>query len=194
MTRPDTLTTAPSAKDYEREAYNIHPGCWAVDAVHPLSTLLGSCVAVWLYDPELRLGGMNHFLLPTRQSIQNEEDLVLAGDYAMEVLVNAMLSRGVRKERLVAKAFGGGNVVSSIRLAIGASNVAFAQEWLQREGVRLLASDFGGPWSRKVIGVPQTGEVFCRRSPAPLILDAVREEAEYEQILSRPPGGDIELF
>lgn len=194
MTWPNARKSTPTARDYERLAYNIHPGGWAVNTERPLSTLLGSCVAVWLHDPEAGLGGMNHFLLPTRLDFRNEEDVVLAGDYAMEALLNAMLNRGARKEGLVAKAFGGGNVVSSIRLAIGTRNATFAQEWLQREGIRLLASDFGGPWSRKVIGVPQTGEVYCRRSPIPLPIDQVCEEAEYEQAISRPADDRTELF
>jgi len=185
-----------TGKDFERLAFNINPGGWAVETERPISTLLGSCVAVCLYDPKLRLGGMNHFLLPSKHTgASDDTDVVLAGDYAMEVLVNAMLAKGARKERLLAKAFGGGNIVSSIRMAIGDRNAEFATEWLAREGIPLTASDFGGPWSRKVLCVPNTGDAFCRRSPVnQAAAEVVKAEAAYEQSLAAPKVKRVELF
>jgi chemotaxis protein CheD len=113
----------------------------------------------------------------------------------MEVLVNAMLAKGARKDRLVAKAFGGGNIVSSIRMAIGERNAEFAVDWLAREGIPLLASDFGGPWSRKVVCVPKTGDAFCRRSPVnQSMADVAKAEAAYESSLLKPKTNRIELF
>ena len=64
-------------------------------------------------------------------------DIIMNGDYSMEVLVNGLLNRGAKKIRLVAKAFGGGTIISSIRMAIGERNSSFAQEWLEREGAEL---------------------------------------------------------
>lgn len=191
-----TESQPSSAKDFERLAFNINPGGWAVETERPISTLLGSCVAVCLFDPKLRLGGMNHFLLPSKHTGAGDDtDVVLAGDYAMEVLVNAMLAKGAHKNRLVAKAFGGGNIVSSIRMAIGDRNAEFAVEWLTREGIQLTASDFGGPWSRKVVWVPNTGEAFCRRSPVnQAVTEVVKAEAAYEQSLAAAKVKRVELF
>ncbi|HMX16613.1 MAG TPA: chemotaxis protein CheD [Rhodocyclaceae bacterium] len=188
-----------SAKDLERQAININPGGWAVDKQRPIATLLGSCVAVCLFDPLFKLGGMNHFLLPSRSGSHADTDVVLAGDYAMEVLVNAMLAKGARKDRMVAKAFGGGTIVSNIRMAIGERNAEFAKEWLAREGVVLAASDFLGPWSRKVILDPATGDVWCRRMPVTqaVAAEVTRAESVYEQTLEKPvpvAGKKIELF
>lgn len=182
-----------TGEDFERLALNLNPGDWAVESERPISTLLGSCVAVCLYDPVFRLGGMNHFLLPSKRAGNSEDSgALLAGDHAMETLLNAMLAKGARKERLVAKAFGGGNIVSSILTSIGDRNAEFALEWLAGKGIPLCASDFGGEWSRKVICVPQTGEVFCRRSPVNQAADELsRVEAVYEQALigQRMSGG-----
>jgi chemotaxis protein CheD len=191
-----TTENRSTGKDFERLALNINPGGWAVGTERPISTLLGSCVAVCLYDPKLLLGGMNHFLLPSKKvGAGDDTDVVLAGDYAMEVLVNAMLAKGAHKDRMVAKAFGGGNIVSSIRMAIGDRNVEFATEWLAREGIPLTASDFGGPWSRKVLCVPNTGEAFCRRSPVnQAVAEAVKAEAVYEQSLIAANAKKVELF
>ena len=189
-----------SGKDLERIARNINPGGWAIETDHPIATLLGSCVAVCLFDPKLKLGGMNHFLLPSRSNASHADtDVVLSGDFAMEILVNGLLGKGVSKSRLVAKAFGGGTIVSSIRMAIGVRNSEFAQEWLEREGIPLVASDFGGPWSRKVVFVPENGDAFCRRRPTTQA-DAtavVKAELDYETSLALPKKTaekKIELF
>lgn len=192
----------PTARELERIAININPGGWSVQTERPIATLLGSCVAVCFYDPKLRLAGMNHFLLPSRSSGKlADEDIVLNGDYAMEVLRNAMYAKGASPSRLVAKAFGGGNIVNSIQMAIGERNAEFAKAWLEREGIPLVASDFGGPWSRKVIIDPVTGDAFCRRNPInqPDVQAIVRAESEYEKslIVPRAPAAaekKIELF
>lgn len=195
------LPAVHDPKELERRARNINPGGWAVESERPITTLLGSCVAVCLYDPKLRLAGMNHFLLPSRaKSAGDDDDVILAGDYSMEVLLNTMLSKGAAKQRIVAKAFGGGTIVTSILMAIGQRNADFAQEWLKREGIPLAAQDFGGAWSRKVIFTPDGGDAFCRRLPiAQIEVQAVvKAEREYEQSLVRPAisAGEkkIELF
>lgn len=198
----NTVPPLRSGKELERLALNINPGGWSVQNERPISTLLGSCVAVCFYDPKLHLAGMNHFLLPSRtRSTLADEDIVLNGDYAMEVLLNAMYAKGAQRGRLVAKAFGGGNIVSSIRMAIGDRNAEFAREWLEREGIPLVASDFGGPWSRKVILEPMSGDAFCRRTTInqPEVIALVKAENDYEKALVVPktaPANEkkIELF
>jgi chemotaxis protein CheD len=156
---------------------------------------------VCLYDPKLRIGGMNHFLLPSKGSSANTDiDVIMNGDYSMEVLVNGLLNKGAHKARLVAKAFGGGTIVSSIRMAIGERNAAFAQEWLEREGIPLVASDFNGPWSRKIVFVPQNGDAYCRRiaTTQANAVEAAKAEQEYERSLAaqaqKTAVKKIELF
>lgn len=177
-----------SGKEYERIARNINPGGWAIETERPISTLLGSCVAVCLFDPQLSLGGMNHFLLPSTSGANADVDVILNGDYSMEVLVNGLLNKGANKSRLLAKAFGGGTIVSSIRMAIGERNSAFAHEWLARERIKLVASDFNGPWSRKIVFVPRSGEAFCRRIPTTQanVAAVATAEQEYELSMARP--------
>lgn len=189
-----------SGKELERVALNLNPGGWAIEIERPIATLLGSCVSVCLFDPKLRIGGMNHFLLPRGSHAgSNDQDVILNGDYSMEVLVNGLLNKGAHKSRLIAKAFGGGTIVSSIRMAIGERNAEFAQEWLERESIPLVASDFSGPWSRKIIFVPRTGDAFCRRIPTtqPDAAQVAKAELDYENSLAQPKksiGKKIELF
>lgn len=191
------LQAAADGRAWERVAKNISPGGWAVGSDGAIATLLGSCVSVCIYDGALRLGGMNHFLLPSRMGGDNAAaDIVLAGDYAMEVLVNALLARGARKDRMIAKAFGGGAIVGAIQMPIGQRNAAFAREWLEREHIPLVASDFGGPWPRKVICIPATGDAYCRRVPVTREgADALsRREQAYEQSLVAPAPRKVDLF
>ncbi|WP_374434287.1 chemotaxis protein CheD [Tabrizicola sp.] len=121
-----------------------------------LSTVLGSCVAVCLFDPSTGTGGMNHFLLPdggTSHDARSER----YGVHAMEQLINAILRLGARRASLVAKAFGGANM--SARLApIGDANACFTREFLATEGIPCLAESFGGTNARRVMFWPQTGK------------------------------------
>jgi chemotaxis protein CheD len=191
-----------SAKDIERYARNVHPGAWLIDAERPLATLLGSCVAVCLFDPQLRIGGINHFMLPDiRRSKYSDVDSLLSGNFAMEALLNALLVKGAKKPRLQAKAFGGGTIIDSedSALGIGQRNVDFARQWLSREGIALLSSDFLGPWSRKVVFLPFSGEAFCKRLLTNMATAEViaREERAYAATLlqkAKPAENKIELF
>jgi len=190
------------ARDIERLARNVHPGAWLIDAEQPLSTLLGSCVAVCLFDPLLRIGGINHFMLPDIQRRQyGDVDSLLSGNFAMEALLNGLLGKGAHKVRLQAKAFGGGTIIDCDdgSASIGQRNADFAREWLSREGIALLSSDFLGPWSRKVIFLPFSGEVFCKRLLTNMATAEViaREERAYAATLlqkSKPADNKIELF
>jgi chemotaxis protein CheD len=166
-----------------------------------LSTLLGSCVAVCLFDAQARLGGLNHFMLPNLQRSANSEvDSLLAGDYAMEALLNALLAQGAKKPRIQAKAFGGGTIIETAgqSLAIGQRNARFARDWLQREGIPVVASDFLGPWSRKLLFLPSNGDAWCKRIVTSHATAEViaREERAYAATLVKPKVADdnVELF
>lgn len=191
-----------SSQEIERVARTIHPGAWAIEPDRPLATLLGSCIAVCLFDPQARVGGLNHFMLPNiRRGSNDDVDSLLSGSYAMEALLNALLQRGAKKVRLQAKAFGGGTIIntSGPLMSIGARNAEFTKEWLARESIPLLASDFLGPWSRKVLFIPTTGDVFCRRMVTNMATADViaREENSYANRLLQKPKTEekkIELF
>ena len=189
-------------KEIERYARVVQPGAWLVDSEKPMATLLGSCVAVCLFDPLLKIGGINHFMLPEMGRRKNGEiDSLLSGNFAMETLLNALLVKGAKKVRLQAKAFGGGTIIDTDggTPSIGLRNANFAKEWLAREGIALCSSDFLGPWSRKVVFLPFNGEAFCKRLVTTMANSEViaREERAYAQTLrQKPKAADhrVELF
>jgi len=124
-----------------------------------IHTLLGSCVAACLYDPDAGVAGMNHFLLANRRYPQ-EMALCLSeagryGIHAMELLINEMLRRGARRNGIRCKAFGGGQVVGGTRYGdsfpcVGSVNERFIREFLSNEGIPLVASDLGGDSGRVI--------------------------------------------
>lgn len=134
----------------------IAPGEYYATVRDPvISTLLGSCVAACLYDPERKIIGMNHFLLASKQyaeknfSVHSEAGRY--GVYSMELLINMMLKRGADRRALRAKAFGGGTVVEmgkNSMFQIGAENIKFIRNFLEQEKIPLVASDLGGKEGR----------------------------------------------
>ncbi|ODU62152.1 MAG: hypothetical protein ABT05_08040 [Lautropia sp. SCN 66-9] len=179
-------TAMPGLKQIELAARVIHPGGWAVETEQPLATLLGSCVAVCLFDEKLRAAQAG-----------DDPDVVLAGDYAMDVLVNAMLARGANRRRLVAKAFGGANVSRAIQASIGEKNAEFTVKWLDGAGIPLVASDFGGQWPRKLVLLPDTGDAYCRRqmTAGNGLQKLLNDEYRYRKRLDSDNGRSrVELF
>lgn len=129
-------------------------------ADQPLTTVLGSCVAVCLFDAERKIGGMNHFLLPNGKTDAGECNRY--GVNAMEQVINELLKAGARKDRLQAKAFGGARMTTGLS-NIGAANAQFATDFLAREGVPCLQTEFGGDQARRIYFAPTTGQVECHQ-------------------------------
>src|SRR5690606_39636179 len=140
------VATAP-AGDYfdtalQTRAIRLLPADYlATDQPVALVTLLGSCVAACLYDPVLGLGGMNHFMLPGGD---NNATSARYGMNAMELLINDLLKRGARRQRLQAKVFGGGNVLSGFHShPIGTRNADFGIDCLAAERMPGIARGRG---------------------------------------------------
>ena len=124
-----------------------------------IQTILGSCVAVCLRDPVLRLGGMNHILLP--DSGGGRIGAASFGASDMERLMNALLKRGAVRGRLEAKVFGGAAVVAGLS-DIGARNAAFVRSFLAAEGIATLSENVGGDRARQVRFWPESGRAQHR--------------------------------
>jgi len=129
---------------------------------HKVSTILGSCVAVCLYDPVLKYGGINHFMLP----FWNGQGLASPkyGNIAIERLVEKMISLGSNKSNIKAKVFGGGEVIETniSQFHIGERNIKLAIEMLEDLRIPVVAKSVGGKLGRKIEYSTETGEVKQR--------------------------------
>ncbi len=117
-----------------------------------LTTILGSCVAACMRDPVTRVGGMNHFLLP---GAAGDEGLRY-GVQSMELLVNALLRRGARRERLEVKLFGGAHLFDGLS-NVGAQNSEFGERFLRDEGLQYVGGSLRGDRARRIQYWPGSG-------------------------------------
>jgi chemotaxis protein CheD len=124
-----------------------------------VDTVLGSCVAVCLFDQKLKIGGINHFMLP----LWNGNGLASPkfGNIATEKLIEKMLKNGSSVNNLVAKVFGGANQMNS-SMNIGARNIEIAKEVLANHGISIIAENVGGNVGRKLKYHTGTGQVMMK--------------------------------
>jgi chemotaxis protein CheD len=131
----------------------LHPGQLHAAAGRGLiTTLLGSCVSVCLFDPIRGVGGANHFLLPHYASGAHASPRY--GPPAIYALLDRLLRLGAERTRLEAKVFGGACVLEGMRAGprqLGVSNVEVARAVLGQEGIPVRAEDVGGTLGRKVV-------------------------------------------
>jgi chemotaxis receptor (MCP) glutamine deamidase CheD len=153
-----------------------------IGAVHASSepllikTLVGSCIAVCLFDPVRQVGGMNHFMLPLGTAHELHPDARRFGAQAMDCLIAAMMKAGAHRQRLIAKVFGGAHVLHLPESEIGIpqQNIAFIRAFLGEENITIASEDLGGFVPREVHCYTNTGHVFVRRITGPEGLERVR--------------------
>ena len=182
----------------------IHQGDCLVGGEEDLtfSTLLGSCVSACVRDTEARVGGMNHFLLaePSGNARDRYGASARYGAFAMEQLINKVLTRGSgRKANLEIKIFGGG-LINSTLTDIGAKNIEFVHEFLSNEGYPVAGEDVGGNYARRVMFKPYSGRAFVKRLDSIATSSVEKEELSIvrRRIAQAAPKlavqDDIELF
>ena len=155
---PSRSPRATSSRDGLHCKVNIIQGEYFVtdDPDVVVTTLLGSCVAACIRDPIARVGGINHFLLPGSEIRMNAGEAERYGVHLMELLVNGLLQRGARRDRLEAKLFGGARTIEGLS-DIGARNVAFAEKFLQNEDISVVGGSLGGGCGRRLQFWPVSG-------------------------------------
>ncbi|MDA8362276.1 MAG: chemoreceptor glutamine deamidase CheD [Gammaproteobacteria bacterium] len=182
-------------------AAKILPGEYYVTRTDELIvTVLGSCISACIRDPSVGVGGMNHFMLPMSSNTAGSWDAdglgasTRYGNYAMERLINDILKNGGSRRNLEVKAFGGGRMLAHMS-DIGKRNADFIRAYLETEGIRLRAEDFGDVYPRKVCYSPVTGRVLIKKLRT-LRNDTLlqRERAYLDEIEHRPVQGEITLF
>ena len=149
----------------------LQPGdYWFGGADTRIRTLLGSCVAITLWNPKKKLGAMCHIMLPQRMSANAQDGLDgRYADEAVELMLKDIKRAGCRPHDFEAKLFGGGYMLSSptIEGILPERNIEAAKKLIHRAGWSLMAEHTGGRGSRQVRFDIATGDVCMRFSPVP---------------------------
>lgn len=157
------MSALPLSVEPQKRVHFLHAGHLYI-APEPtiVTTILGSCVSVCLWDERAGVGGINHFLLPHR--IPSESSSARFGTLATHELIDALVLRGATTRTLRAKVFGGASiaVAASGPLAVGTKNAEVAMEILAERGIPVLAQSLGGSRGRKVVFHTDTGETLVR--------------------------------
>ena len=153
-----------------------------------LTTVLGSCVCACVYDPKLKIGGMNHFLLPYSSIQDSSPKDRMFGVYLMELLLNEMFSYGAVKRRLEVKLFGGSHVLTSTTDP-GKKNVEFIEQFVKIEKLNVVSSSLRGQRGRAIQFSPFTGKVRQK-----FMSKYIAEEQVIKQSKNYETVGDLELF
>jgi len=145
------------------DSHFLYPAAIFASETHfQINTILGSCIAVCFWDSKLRIGGMCHYMLP----YWNGEGLASPkyGNIAIEKLLEKMYSLGSKKVNLIAKVFGGGEVIETKtqQFFIGERNIQLAWDQLKELNIPIVSSSVGGKLGRKIIFDTNTGEVKQR--------------------------------
>ena len=152
----------------------LQPGeLFVGDAGFQIRTILGSCVSITLWHPTLRVGGMSHFLLPTRGSAPVTNGLDgRYGDEALQLMIKDLKASGVNPAMCEAKVFGGGNMFPGNKharghhdqgIAVGRRNGDAARALLQQQGIALVSASLFGVGHRQVIFDVSNGDVWSRQ-------------------------------
>lgn len=185
--------TARPVKSAEKRIHVVQGEQYVTDDPEAmLTTILGSCVSACMRDPVAGVGGMNHFLLPGGRAQDGDRAVQRHGVHAMELLVNELLKRGARRERLEAKLFGGGRLIDGLT-DVGRQNAEFAERFLANEGIRHIGGSLLGDHGRKIQFWPVSGRArqsLMEREKA-TIFDFERRTRPVEPVDS---GGSVELF
>ena len=115
-----------------------------------ISTILGSCAAICLWDRHTKAGGMNHYLLP--EGLDDGPNRLRYGNVANPELLNRMLALGCQIRNLQAKIFGGSSAFAvDMAQSLGSRNVALAESFLRSAGIPVMEREVSGKQGRRLV-------------------------------------------
>jgi chemotaxis protein CheD len=149
----------------------LQPGeCYFSDRNTRIRTVLGSCVAITFWHPVKLIGGMCHFMLPSRLKAQQFCELDgRYGDEALSLLLNEIHDQGTHPEQYEIKVFGGGDMFPDRRkksgIRIGERNIEQALALLNALDLQVSAHHLGGKGHRSLIFDLWSGHVWLKHAP-----------------------------
>ncbi len=149
----------------------LQPGeLFVGDKEYQIRTILGSCVSITLWHPRSCMGGMSHFLLPTRSGAAGDPAPDgRYGDEALQLMLAELQKYGLRPEDCEAKIFGGGNMFPghdrASAMLVGQRNGEAARGLLQARGIQVVSESLFGNGHRQIIFNVSNGDVWSRQIP-----------------------------
>ena len=124
------------------------------------STVLGSCIAIMMYDPSKKMGAMAHILLPQRRTI-GDDKIGKYADVAIPEMIEQLVKKGCAIRKIWAKLAGGAAMFNaSSSFLIGEKNLVAAREVLEKKSVPVLAMHCGGTKGRRALFYPGSGKII----------------------------------
>ncbi len=134
--------------------------CMSPNAVTTLG--LGSCVGVAIRDPQTKVGGLAHVMLPDSTAVKNNGNIAKFADTGVDELIRQMEAAGASKKRMVAKIAGGAQMFAmqskTELVRVGEKNVNAVKARLAMHGIKIIAEDTGANYGRTVVFYPETGD------------------------------------
>lgn len=125
-----------------------------------IQTVLGSCIAVCLYDHKMQIGGMNHFLLASSKQRKPFGAIGKYGNLAIPDLVKRIEKKHGNLKNMVAKIIGGASILSVSNLNnVPNDNIAGARQILLGLSIPIVGQDIGGRQGRKIVFNTKSGQV-----------------------------------
>jgi chemotaxis protein CheD len=142
--------------DEEKNKYFLHPGyVFVSEEPYYIHTVLGSCVSIVIWDREKKMGGMNHFVLPTAEEKPNGRYGNVSIPYLFRMMQNIKSEKRHWDIHIL-----GGSANDTMKSAVGLLNVEFAIKWLEKNHYTISSRDTGGNLGRKVIFNTESGELL----------------------------------
>ncbi|MCV6607792.1 MAG: chemotaxis protein CheD [Campylobacterales bacterium] len=133
-------------------------------AIEPteIATVLGSCVAVCLFDKVKKVGAMNHYLVPLWNG--NGLQTPKFGNISIPKMIEQMTGMGCNIRNIEAKVFGGANISDTKldHMMVGKKNIIIAKEILKEYRIPVTAEDTGGNRGRRILLKSDSGKILLR--------------------------------
>jgi chemotaxis protein CheD len=152
----------------------LHPGEFHLSTEpEVVTTILGSCVSIIMFDKAKRISMMSHNLMPVCENLSSCkgdcENVHRYTECSVKQMLQIFDSVKIPRNDIVVKLFGGSELINDGHHAdnitsIGSRNITSAKNIIEKEALKLTAQDIGGRCSRKIVFITETGEVYLRRT------------------------------
>ncbi len=152
-------------KDVILTNYFLKPGyIYLPDKPTNISTVVGSSVAVCLFDKKKKTGGMNLYIFPANE--EKDQAFPIYGNVATRALVSMMIQRGSKVRHIRSQIFGGAFNRDVSARDVGQENIAIARQVLKYMRIQVISEDVGGRLGRKIVFNTMTNEVAILKTSA----------------------------